>query len=104
MQEIKAYAFIVGGIVVVFIIGLIPYFLGDTHEKATLFYGSLFFAVLLGASISLLLLAGPHSATDGVRRDYRVVHYTLRLALAFGIGAVIVGVLLMATLLGLQLF
>lgn len=104
MQAVKAYWTVAIVVALIFVIGLIPCFLGAAQIEAALYYGSLFFAVLLGASVLMLLLVAPLSTTDRGQRDYRVVHFTLRLALTFGIGAVMVGVLLVATLLGLQLF
>lgn len=59
-------------------------------------------AIFLAASICVLLRAGSPRVTKEEQRDYRVVHFTLRLALILGIGAVIMGVLLVAMLLGLQ--
>ena len=64
------------------------------------------FVMLLGVCF-LLLWRVPSRytrSTDKEEIDHRVVHFTLRLALAFGIGAVIIGVLLVAALLGLQFF
>lgn len=64
--------------------------------------GLALFGILLVVSVLLLLRVAPRSVTDGEQRDYRIVHFTLRLALTFGIGAVVIGVLLVAALLGLQ--
>jgi len=56
------------------------------------------FGVLLGVSIRLLLRLPPRYSIDKKEEiDYRVVLFTLRLALAFGIGAVIIGTLLVAS-------
>ena len=56
------------------------------------------FGVLLGVSIRLLLRLPPRYSIDEKKEiDYRVVLFTLRLALAFGIGAVVVGALLVAS-------
>ena len=68
--------------------------------------GIVVFLVLLGVSFLLLRRVPPRYTidTDKEEIDHRVVHFTLRLALAFGIGAVIIGVLLVAALLGLQFF
>jgi hypothetical protein len=60
------------------------------------------FCVLLGASFLLLRMVPPRYTVDTNKKeeiDYRVVHFTLRLALTFGIGTVVIGVLLVATLL-----
>ena len=59
------------------------------------------FAVLLVLSFKALNRLSGSSTTDSPKADtdHRVVHFTLRLALAFGIGAVIVGILLVAVLL-----
>lgn len=65
------------------------------------------FLVLLGVSFLLLRRVPPRYTigTDKEEIDHRVVHFTLRLALTFGIGAVIIGILLVvAALLALQLF
>lgn len=59
-------------------------------------------AIFLGTSILVLRRAGSPRVAKEEQRDYRVVHFTLRLALTLGIGAVIMGVLLVAMLLGLQ--
>ncbi len=64
------------------------------------------FGVLLGASFLLLRMVPPRYTVDTNKEeiDHRVVHFTLRLALTFGIGAVIIGILLVAAMLALQLF
>lgn len=62
--------------------------------------GSVFFGVLLGVSILLLRQVPPRYTIDTDKKeeiDYRVVHFTLRLALAFGIGAVIIGIVLVSS-------
>ena len=102
MQTVKGYVIPTVVAVVVFSLGLVPYCSAATQLRAGLYYGSLFFAVLLGASITLLLYVTPSSTTDKEQRDYRFVHFALRLALAFGIGAVVIGVLLVASQLGLM--
>ncbi len=64
-------------------------------------------ATFLGVSYLLLRRVPPRYTIDTNKKeeiDHRVVHFTLRLALTFGIGAVIMGVLLVAALLALQLF
>ena len=64
------------------------------------------FGVLLIVSF-LLLRRVPSRFTLGTDKeeiDHRVVHFTLRLALTFGIGAVIIGILLVAALLAQGLF
>lgn len=96
MQTIKRYVILIV-VALVFVLSLVPYWSGAAQTRAGLYYGSLFFAVLLGVSIMLLLLVAPRSTTDREQTDYRVVHFILRLALAFGIGAVIIGVLLVAS-------
>lgn len=62
------------------------------------------FAVLLGVCIFLLLRVAPRTSTDREQTDYRVVHFTLRVAFTFGIGAVVTGILLVAALFTLRLF
>jgi hypothetical protein len=58
---------------------------------------SLILLILLwGSSIGLVLWVGQNAA-NMERRDYRVVHFALRLALTFGIGAVVVGVILVSS-------
>jgi|GEM_PF-5729287 len=54
--------------------------------------------VLLGISLFLVLRVPPRYTIDKKKEtDYRVVLFTLRLALTFGIGAVVVGALLVAS-------
>jgi len=101
MQALKVYR-LVAIVATIFLIGLIPCLWAAPQAKVALYYGSLFFAVLLGASVLMLLLVAPLSTPNREQRDYRVVHFILRLALTFGIGAVIIGVLLVAALLWLQ--
>ena len=60
------------------------------------------FVVLLVVPFILLLIVVPRFTADENKREYRVVHFVLRLALTFGIGAVIVGILLVAALLWLR--
>lgn len=60
------------------------------------------FVVLLAVSILLLWVIQRYSTTKKEEVDYRIVHFTLRLALAFGIGAVAIGVLIVIAILGLQ--
>ncbi|GAI42309.1 unnamed protein product [marine sediment metagenome] len=104
MHTGKRYVIPIVVAAVIFVLSLVPYWWGLPQTRAGIYYGSLFFAALLGASVLMLLLVAPLSTTDRGQRDYRVVHFALRLALTFGIGAVTVGVLLVAALLGLQLF
>lgn len=59
-------------------------------------------AIFLGFSIFVLWRAGSPRVTKEEQRDYRVVHFTLRLALILGTGAVIMGILLVGILLGLH--
>lgn len=100
MQSVNRYYLVVAvALLIIFGLGLIP-LIWPAAQTDALYYGWLFFVVLLGASVMLLLFAAPRSTTDREQRDYRVVHFTLRLALAFGIGAVVVAVLLVAALLG----
>ena len=101
METVKGYVVTIV-VLVIFALGLVPYFLGATQLRAGLYYGSLFFAVLLGVSILLLLHVPLRSSTDKEQTNYRVVHFTLRVALTLGIGAVIVAVLLVAALLWLR--
>lgn len=64
-----------------------------------------FFVVLLGVSIFFMLRVPPRYTIDPDKKeetDHRVIHFTLRLALTLGIGAVIIGILIVAALLGLQ--
>lgn len=64
------------------------------------------FGVLLALSCKLLKRVPSRYTTDSRKEevDHRVVHFTLRLALTFGIGAVIIGILLVAVLLAQALF
>lgn len=65
------------------------------------------FGVLLVLTFVLLKRVPSRYTTDSRKEeiDYRVVHFTLRLALTFGIGAVIIGILLVvAALLAQALF
>ncbi len=101
MQTVKGYVVPIV-VLVIFALGLVPYFSGATQLRAGLYYGSLFFVVLLGVSILLLLRVPLCSSTDKEQTNYRVVHFTLRVALTLGIGAVIVAVLLVAALLWLR--
>lgn len=56
------------------------------------------FVVLLVVSLFLVLRLPPRYPIDKRKEvDYRVVLFTLRLALAFGIGAVVIGALLVAS-------
>jgi hypothetical protein len=56
------------------------------------------FGVLLGVSLFLVLRVPPRYTIDKKKEiDYRVVLFTLRLALTFGIGAAVVGTLLVAS-------
>lgn len=93
----------------IFFIGTKPYFWSKTADfwsetplKVASYYATLFFAVLFGASILLLLRTIPYQNSGDQKRleDHRVVHFTLRLALIFGTGAVIVATLMMAALFG----
>ena len=59
--------------------------------------GWILFCVLLAVA---LMLARFEHMKPKEPRDYRVVHFTLRLALTFGIGAVIVAVVLVLASLG----
>jgi asparagine N-glycosylation enzyme membrane subunit Stt3 len=59
--------------------------------------GWILFCVLLAAA---LLLAWLEHMKPKEPRDYRVVHFTLRLSLTFGIGAVIVAIVLVLASLG----
>jgi hypothetical protein len=56
------------------------------------------FVALLFAPFYLLSKVPPRYSIDKMKEtDYRVVLFTLRLALAFGIGAVVVGALLVVS-------
>ncbi len=64
-------------------------------------YGSLLFVVLLGVAIWLILHVETYCKTVAEQqRDYRVIHFILRLTLALGIGAVVIAVLLVVSTLG----
>ena len=67
------------------------------YEKAALYYGSLFFVVLSGASILLLTYVPTRIDNKAENRDFRVIHFILRVALTFGIGAVLIGILLIVS-------
>jgi len=104
MQTVKGYVIPTVVFVVIFGFGLVPYYSGATQLRAGLYYGSLFFGVLLGLCIFLLLCVGQRTSTDREQTNYRVVHFTLRVAFTFGIGAVVIGILLVAALFTLRLF
>ena len=86
--------------VVTLLVGLVPWCRSKDPIGTGLLYGPLYFAVLLEASIILLMYAALISDKKPV--DYRVVHFTLVSALVFGIGAVVIAILLVATALGLM--
>ena len=82
-------------------VGLAPSFWLNT-KVATLYYSWLLFAILLSTCVVLLLVASPRPVTKDTEkqeRDHRVVHYTIRVALVFAIGAIMVAVLLLIDLL-----
>ncbi len=64
-------------------------------------YGSVLFGVLLAVPILLILRLVKYPNTEKEQRDYRVVHFALRMALTLAIGAVIIGVILSASQIGI---
>lgn len=62
------------------------------------------FGVLLVLTFVVLNRVRWHYTSDSSKEeiDHRVVHFTLRLALTFGIGAVIIGILLVVAALRAQ--
>lgn len=81
---------------IAFIFGVLPLILPLNDSIRALCYGVYFFLLLLFISIWLMLHVEPIVADHKVERDYRVVHFILRLALTFGIGAVIVAIIVVA--------
>ena len=102
MQIFKRYWSILFIFLCVFLLGIIPSVLSQHLINAAFYYGSLFFTVLLVGSIALLFFVATRSASEGQERDYRVIHFGLRIALTLGIGAVIVAVLFLVAVLGLM--
>jgi len=96
MKVIKWFLVLI--IVVLLILFLVLPFFREIPNRASLYYGSLFFIMLVIISIVLLFLATPLSKEEMKIQDYRVVHYTLRVALVLAIGAVILAILLMLML------
>jgi uncharacterized membrane protein len=86
------------GVIVVFILCLVPILSQLVFEKAALYYGSIFFVTLLGSSISLLSYIPSHIHNKAENRDFRVIHFMLRVAFSFSIGAVLIGILLIVFL------
>ena len=81
----------------VFLLALVP--IVWEILRVTYYYLALLFSVFLGSSLSLLYLTVPRSETRNAERDYRVIHYALRLSLALGIGAILIAALFLAKLL-----
>ena len=81
---------------IVLIFGVLPLLFPLSDNIRALCYGLYFFLLLLFVSIWLMLHVEPIVADHKVERDYRVVHFILRLALTFGIGAVIVAIVVVA--------
>jgi uncharacterized membrane protein len=99
-KVLKVYLPILCGAVVVFGLSLIPVFCDIAYSRAGIFYGSLLFVVMLGVAVLLVLYMEPFSEARAEHRDYRVVQFTLRIELAFAIGAIITGLLLVVSQLG----
>ncbi|PPD57857.1 hypothetical protein [Dehalogenimonas etheniformans] len=76
------------------LLGLLAPQLTGLDIDYTLYLGSLYFVILLGGAI-YLIIALANSPLLGERRDYRVVQFMLRLALSLGVGAVAVVVLVL---------
>ncbi len=89
---------ILGGAAIIILLSLPPILFSGVFEKAVPYYGSLFFVALLGASMLLLTYVPTRIDNKAENRDFRVIHFVLRVALAFGIGAVLIGILLMVLL------
>ena len=70
-----------------------PLFLDSKY--ITLYYGSFFFTVLIACVAILLFFLASFSSSEHKEWDSRITVYGLRIALAFGIGAVLVAVILM---------
>jgi len=86
------------GAVIVFLLCLVPIIFPVVFAKAALYYGSLFFVILLGVSIALLTYIPARIDNKAENRDFRVIHFVLRVALTFGVGAVLIGILLIVFL------
>ena len=69
-------------------------------REVAYYYCALIFSVFLGCSTSILYLVNPRNETRGVELDYRVIHFALRLSLAFGIGAILVAALFLCYIFG----
>lgn len=95
---LKKYWFILVGIAIIFILSIIPILAQSVYDKAVAYYGSLFFIVLLGASVALLIHIPTRIGDKAENRDFNVVKFMLRTALTFGIGAVIIGILIIVFL------
>lgn len=85
------------GALIVFLLCLVPV-LFQGVIKESIYYGSLFFVTLLGSSIALLTYAPIRISEKAENRDFRVIHFILRAALTFGVGAVLIGILLIVFL------
>ncbi len=83
-----------GGAVIVFGLCWLPFIFPAFFTMPGIYYGSLFFVVLLAATAVLLNYAPPPRVIDNVEhRDFRVIQYILRIALASCVGAVLIGIL-----------
>ncbi|MBA7638400.1 hypothetical protein ES703_46055 [subsurface metagenome] len=89
---------ILAGAVIVFWLCLIPIIFPGVFAEIALYYGSLFFVILLGASIALLTYVPPRIDDKAENRDFRVIHFILHVALTFAVGAVLIGILLIVFL------
>lgn len=77
---------------ILFVASLVPFWI---TEDAALYYGSFFFTVLVACVAILLFFLASFSSSEHKDWDSRITVYGLRIALAFGIGAVLVAVILM---------
>ena len=95
---LKKKWFIFLGAVIFFLVCLVPILFPGIFVKPALYYGSLFFVTLLGSSIALLTYVPARIDGKAENRDFRVIHFILRVALTFGVGAVLIGILLIVFL------
>jgi hypothetical protein len=81
-------------------VSLIPIlFFNGIQNRAGIFYGVLFFVALLTLSVFFVMIV-QSSENHLEQRDYRVIHYMLRIALVSVIGAITIGILVLISQLG----
>lgn len=101
LNYIKEYWLFAGLLTGLFVAtSIFPFLFFAVKLPASVYYGSLFFTVLFGSSITLLMHSVPPNGNEREYRDYRVIHFTLRLAFVFGLGAVLIAILLLIFLIG----